>query len=645
MDIPKEKMGTIKVILDGQQRLTTLYLVITGDIPPYYKEHEIEHDPRKLYFNLKTGEFQYYIKSKMQGDPFWVSIIKCFNEDINVFKIAVIKVKDDTKKFELSQQLGNNLTKLRNMKQRLYPIQTVPDTAHIDDAIDIFDLVNSQGTKLSEAELALAHICGKWSQARKVIKSKIKELKKYQFSFDLDFFVRCLTGVVRGRALYKTIHSAEREKVEGAWAKINGIIDYLLGILRKNAYIHSTDDLSTRNVLVPIVVYLAKHSGKFESQREVNSFLHWMYLALIWSHYSGQVDQKLDKDISIVINSANPYQELVDEIVDERGRIEVKPSDLEGRGIQHPLYKMMYIVAKSKGAVDWFNGSPLYDNVGKSYSIHNHHIFPTSLLYSKDKGGYDPKNHLHLIIVNEIANRAVLTQKSNLSVSNQEPSIYLKNVKDKYPKALSKQFVPDDEYFWEVERYEDFLVERRRLVANAINKYLDDLLIKESDKVEASIKDIIEKGESETVEFKSTLRWNMEQHRKDKEIEFAVLKTIVGFMNSKGGTLLVGVNNNKKVIGLQNDYDTLWRTNRDGFELHLRSKIDSFIGKEFAHFVKISFEELEGKDICRVEVKDSPKPIFIEKDGGEEFYIRSGNATKPLDKREIAEYIKMHWKE
>jgi len=205
MDIPKEKMGTTKVILDGQQRLTILYLLIVGTIPPYYKEHEIEHDPRKLYFNLKTGVFQYYMRSKMEGDPFWVSVIECFNGDINIFEIAETKAEDDTKRLRLSQQLGDNLTKLRNIKQRLYPIQIVPDTAHIDDAIDIFDLVNSQGTRLSEAELALAHICGKWPQARKVIKSKIKELKKRQFSFNLDFFVRSLTGIVRGRALYKNL--------------------------------------------------------------------------------------------------------------------------------------------------------------------------------------------------------------------------------------------------------------------------------------------------------------------------------------------------------------------------------------------------------------------------------------------------------
>ena len=84
-DLP-EKLGTIQVILDGQQRLTTLYLLVNGDIPPFYSEKDIQYDPRVLYYNIENGDFQYYQATKMKDNPVWFRVIDCFNDnDINVF--------------------------------------------------------------------------------------------------------------------------------------------------------------------------------------------------------------------------------------------------------------------------------------------------------------------------------------------------------------------------------------------------------------------------------------------------------------------------------------------------------------------------------------------------------------------------------
>jgi len=299
----------------------------------------------------------------------------------------------------------------------------VPATANVDDAIDVFDRVNSLGTPLSEADLALAHITGKWPQARQVMKDKISELKTRHFAFDLTFMARCLTGVVNGRALFETIHQTPADELQQGWALLTRILDYLVTLLPGHANIHSTEDLNTTNILVPAVVYLARHDVKFESDRTMRHFIHWMYAASTWARYTSQTDQRLDHDIAIIQRSDSPWRELVDVIIDQRGRIEVKASDLEGRATQHPLYRMTYVLAKSQGAIDWFNGIPLDVSSGGSYAIHSHHIFPKSLLYS-ERGGYTPENHLHKKIVNEIANRAFLTDPSNISLGNVEPSRY-----------------------------------------------------------------------------------------------------------------------------------------------------------------------------------------------------------------------------
>ena len=100
------------------------------------------------------------------------------------------------------------------------------------------------------------------------------------------------------------------------------------------------------------------------------------------------------------------------------------------------MYRMTFVMAKANGAVDWFNGAELSSTFGSSYGLHSHHIFPSSLLYSD--GGYQSDNHLHSIIVNEIANRGFLTGDSNISLGNKAPSEYLPLVEKNYPGALEK---------------------------------------------------------------------------------------------------------------------------------------------------------------------------------------------------------------
>ena len=169
-----ERLGTVQVMLDGQQRLTTLYMLIRGEIPPYYRKSDITHDPRDLYFNLETGEFLYYQPTRMKENPLWISVVECFNgKSINVFELAKKSSKSEEEAFTLAQIYTDNLTKIRNIEKADLPSQTVPPHASMEDAIYIFDLVNSQGTKLTSAELALTHVTGKWAHARRLMKSKL----------------------------------------------------------------------------------------------------------------------------------------------------------------------------------------------------------------------------------------------------------------------------------------------------------------------------------------------------------------------------------------------------------------------------------------------------------------------------------------
>ncbi|NLT73447.1 MAG: DUF262 domain-containing protein [Chloroflexi bacterium] len=643
--ISPDKIGTTEVILDGQQRLTTLYLLIKGEIPPYYRESDIENDPRNLYFNLEDGDFQYYQSTRMDNNPTWLPVTDCFasRSEINPIEIAQFKSDDRETLGDRANRYYSNLNRLHSIENRPYPIQMVPASATIDDAINVFDRVNSLGTKLTDADLALAHITGKWPQARREMKRKLDNLAAKRFQFDLTFLVRSLTGVVLNRALFEAIHETPKHELEEGWRKLAKILDYLVSLLPGRAWIHSTDDLNSTNVLVPVVVYLARYGMEFHDDVQLRRCIHWLYAANMWARYTGQTDQRLDHDLTVIQRTQHPWDELVGAIIDQRGRIEVKASDFEGRAIQHPLYRMSYVIIKGLGAVDWFNGASLADPHGRSYQIHSHHIFPTSLLYSRE-GGYSSENHLHKKLVNEIANRAFLTGDTNLSLSNSEPIEYLGQVQGQYPGALKNQLVPLDPSLWHLERYEEFLAERRHLLAEAINARMAYLLVPQEEEPEVlSIPDLVELGESITLEFKSSIRWDLRQNQVNKALEKVIAKSVAGFLNAEGGTLLIGVADDGTILGLDDDVRSLGRSDLDGLQQHLVQILDNALGTEFMQYLHVVLERVDDRHVCRIDVKQSAQPVYVKDGHGSEFYVRVGNTSRPLDIEKAHEYISMHW--
>lgn len=642
-------LGRISLILDGQQRLTTLYLLIKNKIPPYYTEKEIEKDPRHLCYNLKTMEFKYYQPTIMKNNELWVRITECFKEknDINVFSIAKnITFDDKEKSFGLAKELSDNLTKLMDISKKEFPVEFVPNYASVDEAIDIFDKVNSMGTKLSKYQLALTHITGKWPDANQTFKEKIYDLQKKNFFFDLRFLVRCLVGIVKGRALFETIHRTPKEDIIVGWKVLDRILNYLITILPKHAFIHSTEDINTTNIFVPFIVYLSKNSeGTFQDKISLNRAIRWLYLANLWGRYTGQTDQRLESDINIVMRTDNPWYLLEDAIIEQRGRFLLEPEDVKGRSILHPIYKMLYVIVKSKGAIDWFNGSPLDITYGKQYSIQSHHIFPKSILY-KEK--FDSKDSKQIKIVNEISNRAFLTANTNMSIiAAKYPEDYFSEIKAKYGiEALTNQLIPINEKLWKIENYEEFLQERRELISDEINKYISNFISKKKLVVKKKIKiqDLISLGESDVLEFKSSIRWDYFQDKINKKLELVIIKTVASLMNSEGGILLIGVNDDGEIIGIEKDLTTLKKKNLDGFQLLVVDLISKYIGREYASYIKFNFETVNNLVVCFIKVNSSSEPIFIQLAEKKEFYIRFGNSTRSLDSEETYKYIEEHWR-
>lgn len=645
-----ENKGAVKIILDGQQRITTLYMLMKGEIPPYYTEMEIENDIRNLYVNVETQELEYYKVKVMENNPLWVNITDIFKGEVRERDITdELEKRNNGERLprERETTISNNIRAIERIEDRDFLEQIIPVKASIKEAIDIFYIVNASGVNLTDAELALAQISGYWPNARDLFKKKLQDLEKQGWVFKLDFIVYALLAVThRMGSKMEKLHTADnKDKLIDAWKKLDGsVLDYVCNLLQSQAYIDHTDEINSVYALIPIITYTFNKPDNKLNEEEIKKAIKWFYYSQIRFRYISQLPQKLDKDIGIICDNPNPFDTLL-ALIDEERPLEIKPSEFIGRDIRHPLFSLMKWYFKSKGAVCLGTGLSLRKNMGKKYTLERDHIFAYSVL--RDSGIYDMDNQFHYAIAQEVTNRAILTSTENREKSATYAEVYLKKVKKEFPNALKLQSIPEDEDLWKVENYERFLEVRRETLANELNTFLTNISIGQVNvSTTIDLLDMIQSGEHGFLEFKSSMRWNWKENRLDKKMEEIILKTISAFSNAEGGKLLIGVADEGEILGLESDYNTFKEANKDNFELHLRNIVNKSFGKEFGALnITVRFPIVNDIEICEIDIKAGKTPLYCEvsdKNGApqKKFFVRSGNTSQDLDIQETASYIK-----
>lgn len=641
-----EKQGAVRILLDGQQRITTLYMLVKGDIPAYYTVTEIINDTRGLHANLETLELAYYSKIRMERDPRWVNITDVFQKKVK--PRDVVKQLAQLEQAEVSSEredaIHDNVARVLAILDREFPEQTIPVKATIREAIDIFYKVNAGGVALTDAELALAQMSGYWPQARDEFKKKLSELRKHGFDFKLDFVVYVLLGILHHNGSdMRKLHGAENDKpVREVWRKLQTkILDYVVNMMRTHAFVDHTAEINSIYALVPIIVYCYSKDANLP-ESDIKRLVKWFYYAQIRTRYVSQLPQKLDRDLRIVQESASPFDRLLDVIREERGgSIAVTPEEFEGRAVQHPLFGLLKWYLKSRQAICLTTGVSIRQPMGEKYKLEQDHIFPWSKLKA---AGYGKQNRIKYALAQEFTNRALLTQLANRTKAAANAADYLGEVTERFPKALGLQSIPEDRELWSIENYEGFLKARRKLLAQEFNVFLESITESASPDDDISLEELIGEGESEELEFKSSLRWDMELGAVNKKLEDVVLKTIAAFANRNGGTLLIGVADDGSILGLENDFKALGGANKDKYQLHLINLLKKNFGDAFAATkVKVAFPELADSEICQIDVSPANKAVFLklaDKAGQprEFFYVRSGNSSQELSSSETQEY-------
>lgn len=446
-----------ELIIDGQQRLTSLLLVNKGKITKESKTIEIN-----LFFNPLDEEFQLEnpkIRNKLQ----WFNVTEVINQPISkLINREALRKELGLNDEEIDSKVYSRLEELRSQltKERL-PVYKIPSKIGYEEIADIFVRVNRKGTRIRITELLLALLAVKLpGEFKKDFYDFLSELSEKDWELNVSVLVRSLVAIAtkQGRLQYfeEIAKNISKQDLKEYWETTKEHLNDCIRILEENLGMKGSAILPSEMVLVPMVAYLHQKNGRLSSN-EAKTFILWFLLGSYWGRYTGATETRLDEDIKAIIKT-NSLEECFKNLKNQVGRLKIDIESFKGRGDDKKL--LLYIISREAGAIDWFKGHKI-----TTTDIQDHHIFPRSLL--KKKG-------IETSLIDDIANIALLTEKANKKILNKEPITYIDEFKIDEEK-LKKQFVPTDKKLWKVNNYEKFLEERRKLIVDRINVYFENL--------------------------------------------------------------------------------------------------------------------------------------------------------------------------
>ena len=455
--------GNVDLILDGQQRITTLYGIIKGKAPAFFEGNA--NSFTDLYFNLEDETFEFFLPMKMRGDRKWISVTELMQKGAGLF---VSSFKDDTEKsmFYLSQM--DKLNRLDNIKKTDLPVQrVVGEDKTIDVVVEIFNNVNSGGTKLSKGDLALAKICAEWSEARVKMREIITKYEKAGFHFKLEWLLRCITIYTTNKAYFSELSNVSIADFKKGLTETDKLISLILNQIASRLGLDHDQVLGSR-YSIPIMVGYVHHRGsKNMDSKEWDKLLYWYVHTFLWGRYSGSTESALSQDLNVIVQGEG-IDGLINQLTQNRGTLELTPSDFWGWSSGARFYPLLYMMTRVNHAKDWGTGLELSSSLlGQMSSLDVHHIFPKKILY---EAGYSRAQ------VNALANYTFLTKDTNIAISASQPKDYFPVYMAKTPGAMETHWIPMDPELRSVDRYLDFLEERRKLLAKSANTFLTDLL-------------------------------------------------------------------------------------------------------------------------------------------------------------------------
>jgi Protein of unknown function DUF262 len=450
------------LILDGQQRITSLYGITRGRPPAFFQGDEKTFSG--LRFHVEDEAFEFYAPTRMRDDPRWIDVTSLYTRGLEPH-IEALHAHPCT-----APRLVRYVERLARLRQVLerdfHEEKLTGEDKSVDVVVDIFNLVNSGGTKLSKGDLALARKCAHWPEARAVMCTYLDQWEKEGFSFTLDWLLRNASAVAAGRAEFSSLDTVRITDFKRALEISAEYVSQFLDVAAGQLGLDHNRVLMGRYAFPVICRMLHLANGHFADSAETGRVLFWYVHSALWGRYAGSTESVLNQDYDTVSRSG--VGGLISSLERWRGgNLVIDGRDFAGSGRGSRFYPLLYLLTRVRGARDFGNGLPLHSHLpGRPASIQIHHIFPKSALYEV---GYGKGQ------VNAVANFCFLTREASLVIGKREPHEYFSAVEAMHPGALASQWIPQDPALWRLDRYPDFLAARRELLAEAANSFLGQL--------------------------------------------------------------------------------------------------------------------------------------------------------------------------
>lgn len=470
--------GVVKLLLDGQQRMTTLYGVVRGR-PPKFFDGNVQTFTG-LRFHLESETFAFYQALKMQDDPLWIDLSMLFQKGSAGLGDFVARLSQDPTYVASVGEYAGRLSRLLGIVDiDLHAEEVTGTDKPLDVVVDIFNRVNSGGTKLSKGDLALAKICAEWPDARDTMKAALKTWAANDYRFSLDWLLRSVNTILTGEAKFSFLHDKSAEEVQDALKRATKTIDTCLNLISGRLGLDHDDVLFGRFAIPVMVRYLDTRNGALDA-KERDKLLFWFVQAGMWGRFSGSTESYIDQDLAVLEGDGDALERLLEQLRLWHGGLRTEAGHFGGWSLGARFYPVLYLLTRMGEARDWGTGLPLKSSLlGKMSRLEVHHIFPKAKLYKKNYKRPE---------VNALGNFCFLTKETNLAISDELPEVYFPKIEADHPGALASQWIPTDPALWKIENYRDFLAARRELLAAETNRRMEDLLHGDTQWLEGAVR-------------------------------------------------------------------------------------------------------------------------------------------------------------
>lgn len=665
-------------IVDGQQRLTSLYAVIKGAevLRATFRKERIQ-----IAFNPLSGRFD-VADAAIKKDRAYIpdiSVLWAPDFRVGAFRRAFIKQLAEIRELsaEEEEDIEGSIDGLLNLPKYNFVALTLASSVDEETIAEVFVRINGKGKALNQADFIMTLMSVFWEEGRVELEdfalkaAMPSDGQSSPFNHFIkpspDQMLRATVGLALKRARLENVYGALRgrdaatgldnpAKRESQFALMR---DAQKAVLNLANWHHFLDALklagyrgqkmvsSETAIIYCYALYLIGICDYGADRAVIRQVIaEFYFMAAMTGRYTNSPETQFEADLAKVRDLADGsvfvarLREMCATTLTGDYWDITLPSQLATSASRSPsLFAYQAALIKLDAPV-LFSPMKLAAMVdpaikGSKAALEQHHLFPRG--YLEGQGVQDLK------IINQIANFAPVEWPANIKIGKQAPDDYVPPL-DSAMSATERDHVYKlhalPPLWWTIP-YEEFLVARRLRMAQVVREAWQLLVgdVKSEAAAPPTVAELIAGGETGAVEFKSTLRTNLHTGQSDEKMHLSALKTIAGFLNAKGGTLLIGVSDSGEVLGLSAD----GFPDEDKMGLHLINLIKDRIGDVFLPYIHPHFEEEDGDRILTVRCEKGPKAAFVKDGNQQRFFVRGGNATTELMGSSITDYVKQRF--